>query len=416
MFARSRFYTPQIELVPPSDWHKALKRFVTFLKRDDIRTVDALLAYVSKDYVTSRIVAQLLFQWFPRAKRADGLVYKSDSDWQAETGISEGQMKTRKTNGALKALGVFWKKKRAEKVFQSHYGLDAEAFIIRMAKAVGKKVYEVKVLIFDKVINRPESGADQPIDRVKSTLSLTDNHTQTQLVGSVDNNSLLSGKILDISDPLIAKLVRAGLKGKNFSERYRQLPMDVIDACIADTRDAKAANEIKYTVNAYLRGALENQVKALADKTPPQSSPNSGREQETVKGNSVPTAQETEWTSPEKCEVCGQIPHWRSKECGCAESILPQASPEDVTLDNGMSAIRAWDATYNQLELQLDRASFDTWLRPAEYLRVDDGVFVVRVHNSYAQDMLQHRLYRNVRRVLSDILGKKMEIRFEVKG
>ncbi|MEO1289799.1 MAG: DnaA/Hda family protein, partial [Chloroflexota bacterium] len=74
----------------------------------------------------------------------------------------------------------------------------------------------------------------------------------------------------------------------------------------------------------------------------------------------------------------------------------------------------AWNATFNQLELQLDRASFDTWLRHAVLLGVEDGVFVVGVHNSYAQDMLQHRLYRNVRRVLSDVLGEVTELRFEV--
>ena len=74
----------------------------------------------------------------------------------------------------------------------------------------------------------------------------------------------------------------------------------------------------------------------------------------------------------------------------------------------------AWNATYNQLELQLDRASFDTWLRPSMLLGVENGIYIVGVHNSYAQDMLQHRLYRNVRRVLSDVLGQMTELRFEV--
>ena len=74
----------------------------------------------------------------------------------------------------------------------------------------------------------------------------------------------------------------------------------------------------------------------------------------------------------------------------------------------------AWNATYNQLELQLDRASFDTWLRHAVLLGVEEGVYIVGVHNSYAQDMLQHRLYRNVRRVLSDVLGQVTELRFDV--
>ncbi len=79
-----------------------------------------------------------------------------------------------------------------------------------------------------------------------------------------------------------------------------------------------------------------------------------------------------------------------------------------------MTPQEAWNATYNQLELQLDRASFDTWLRQAFLLRVDNGVYIIGVHNSYAQDMLQYRLYRNVRRVLSDVLGEITELRFEV--
>ena len=79
-----------------------------------------------------------------------------------------------------------------------------------------------------------------------------------------------------------------------------------------------------------------------------------------------------------------------------------------------MKPQESWNAAYNQLELQLDRASFDTWLRPAQFLCVDDGVFVIGVENNYAQDMLQHRLYRNIRRVLSDVCGEATEIRFEL--
>ncbi|MDQ7037454.1 MAG: chromosomal replication initiator protein DnaA [Anaerolineae bacterium] len=74
----------------------------------------------------------------------------------------------------------------------------------------------------------------------------------------------------------------------------------------------------------------------------------------------------------------------------------------------------AWKAAYNQLELQLDRASFDTWLRPAVLLSAEKGVFVVGVHNTYARDMLQHRLYRNIWRLLTDLTGQDVEIKFEI--
>lgn len=87
-----------------------------------------------------------------------------------------------------------------------------------------------------------------------------------------------------------------------------------------------------------------------------------------------------------------------------------------------------WSAAYRQLELQLDRSTFDTWLRHAKFVAFDVnaegvmsaldegvvGVFVIGVHNAYACEMLQHRLYRVVRKVVSDIYGQPVALRFEV--
>ncbi len=80
-----------------------------------------------------------------------------------------------------------------------------------------------------------------------------------------------------------------------------------------------------------------------------------------------------------------------------------------------MDAQEAWDIAYNQLELQLDRASFDTWLRDTVLIeQAADSTFVIGVRNAYARDMLQNRLYRNVCSVLRDVCGEPVEIRFEV--
>jgi len=88
------------------------------------------------------------------------------------------------------------------------------------------------------------------------------------------------------------------------------------------------------------------------------------------------------------------------------ESLIPSAldTPRDK-----------WLAAYQQLELLLDRASFDTWLRPARFVDYEAGVFTIKCHSTYARDMLQHRLYRNVRRVLSDVWGEPVEIQFVVQ-
>ncbi len=79
-----------------------------------------------------------------------------------------------------------------------------------------------------------------------------------------------------------------------------------------------------------------------------------------------------------------------------------------------MKPEEAWHIAYNQLEIQLDRASFDTWLRGAVFLGYENDVFRVGVTNTYARDMLQHRLSRLVRRVLSDIWGPAADLQFEV--
>ncbi len=79
-----------------------------------------------------------------------------------------------------------------------------------------------------------------------------------------------------------------------------------------------------------------------------------------------------------------------------------------------MNPQEAWTAAYSQLEMQLDRASFNTWLRDAAFLRCEQDTFIVGVRNGYARDMLQHRLYRNVCRAVSDAYGQPAALRFEI--
>ena len=50
------------------------------------------------------------------------------------------------------------------------------------------------------------------------------------------------------------------------------------------------------------------------------------------------------------------------------------------------------------------------------FLGFTDDTYIIGVQNDYARDMLQHRLVRNVRRVLSSICGYNVNVRFEVLG
>jgi chromosomal replication initiator protein len=79
-----------------------------------------------------------------------------------------------------------------------------------------------------------------------------------------------------------------------------------------------------------------------------------------------------------------------------------------------MNSEQLWQAALGQLQLEMPRAAFDTWVRDAELLTYEDGAFVIGVRNAYARDWLEDRLLSTVKRVLTGILGRTVEVRFVV--
>lgn len=75
-----------------------------------------------------------------------------------------------------------------------------------------------------------------------------------------------------------------------------------------------------------------------------------------------------------------------------------------------MNARDAWLATLGQLQVQLNRATYDTWLRRAELLAYEDGRFVVTVPNAYARDWIECHLLESMTQTLSRIFGRAAEI------
>ncbi len=76
----------------------------------------------------------------------------------------------------------------------------------------------------------------------------------------------------------------------------------------------------------------------------------------------------------------------------------------------------AWLAALGQLQLQLHRSTYDTWLRDAKFLSYDDKVFTVRVRNGYAKDWLEQKLYRAVKHTLCSVFHEQVEIQFVVQN
>lgn len=79
-----------------------------------------------------------------------------------------------------------------------------------------------------------------------------------------------------------------------------------------------------------------------------------------------------------------------------------------------MNANQAWQAARGQLQTDMPKAAFDTWVRNAEFISFEDGHFVIGVPNAYARDWLQSRLSSTVVRLLTGILNRTVEVRFIV--
>ena len=79
-----------------------------------------------------------------------------------------------------------------------------------------------------------------------------------------------------------------------------------------------------------------------------------------------------------------------------------------------MKAEQAWQAALGQLQMEMPKAAFDTWVRDAEYISYEDGSFVVGVQNAYARDWLQSRLSSTVTRLLTGIMNRTVEVHFIV--
>ena len=59
-----------------------------------------------------------------------------------------------------------------------------------------------------------------------------------------------------------------------------------------------------------------------------------------------------------------------------------------------MNPEQAWQSALGQLQMEMPKASFDTWVRDTQVVSYTDGTLTVGVRNAYARDWLESRLSR----------------------
>ena len=79
-----------------------------------------------------------------------------------------------------------------------------------------------------------------------------------------------------------------------------------------------------------------------------------------------------------------------------------------------MNPQQAWQAALGQLQMDMSKAAYDTWVRNTELITHQNCNFKVGVQNAYARDWLASRLSDTVVRLLTGLMGEPQTVTFVV--
>lgn len=79
-----------------------------------------------------------------------------------------------------------------------------------------------------------------------------------------------------------------------------------------------------------------------------------------------------------------------------------------------MNAHQAWQNLISQLQMEMSKATFDTWVRSSEFIKYEKQEFTIGVHNAYARDWLESRLSSTVNRILTGMMNEPVSVQFIV--
>lgn len=79
-----------------------------------------------------------------------------------------------------------------------------------------------------------------------------------------------------------------------------------------------------------------------------------------------------------------------------------------------MNSSQAWQATMGQLQMEMPKASYDTWVRNAELVSHQKDTFTIGVPNAYARDWLESRLSTTITRLLTGVMGLPQSVQFVI--
>ena len=72
----------------------------------------------------------------------------------------------------------------------------------------------------------------------------------------------------------------------------------------------------------------------------------------------------------------------------------------------------AWQSAIGEIEINVGRGSYMTWIKSARLVTYEDGQFVIGVPNGYIKEWMEHRMLGQFKRVLAERMGRGVDVTF----
>ncbi len=80
------------------------------------------------------------------------------------------------------------------------------------------------------------------------------------------------------------------------------------------------------------------------------------------------------------------------------------------------SAREVWRAVLGDLQMQLPRPTFETWLKPTEGVADNGQTFIVEAPTPFAVEWLERRMFQALQRTLEKVAGRTLQLQLQVKA
>jgi chromosomal replication initiator protein len=91
---------------------------------------------------------------------------------------------------------------------------------------------------------------------------------------------------------------------------------------------------------------------------------------------------------------------------------LSSEGPVQTTI----SPAQLWAAALGQLQLEIPRPNFETWLKDTKAVRLEGDTLIVGTPSAFAAEMLERRLASTIARVVERVAQRQLFVEFEVAG